>query len=148
MTAVGTVEFLFTSPTDGDSSPHMQRHSQIECVAGRGILGDRYFFPSRLRRPVVIGGTESDLCGRYDERQNTHWHLPEAGRQLTLFDSAALHRLQESSGLVLSPEACRRYADPSDIRRRVFVAPLFVHAHVVLSNKLRHVHIFPNFSGT
>ena len=57
---------------------------------------------------MTVATGEVDLSGQYPEEQNTHWHLPEAGRQLTLFDLGALRRLEASSGLVLPPELTRR----------------------------------------
>jgi MOSC domain-containing protein YiiM len=108
-TAAGTVVLLQTSPTDGDTAG-MESHEEIECLAGIGIAGDRYALDPQdvASRPVEIEGAVSDMGGQYPERANTHWHLPEVGRQLTLFDSGALQRLEESSGLVLSPELTRR----------------------------------------
>ena len=92
--AAGTVVLLQTSPTDGDTAG-MESHEEIECLAGIGIAGDRYALDPQdvASRPVEIEGAVSDMGGQYPERANTHWHLPEVGRQLTLFDSGALQRL-------------------------------------------------------
>ena len=103
----GTVILLQTSSTDGDSAP-MESQPSIECIAGLGIKGDRYAIEHAQPRPVSIEGAEFDLGGQYTSEANTHWHLPEVGRQLTLLDSAALQRLAESSGLVLPPDQTRR----------------------------------------
>jgi MOSC domain-containing protein YiiM len=105
----GMVVLLQTSQADGDTA-QMQSHEQIECVAGIGIKGDRYALEPRHvgSRPVEIEGVTSDMGGQYPEGANTHWHLPEVGRQLTIFDVGALQRLQESSGLNLTPELTRR----------------------------------------
>ena len=93
MMMAGRVDSLFTSASDGDSAP-MTSHASVECIKGVGIAGDRY--------AVAAEGA------RFDAEQNTHWHLPEVGRQLTLFDTGALQRLEEASGLVLPPEETRR----------------------------------------
>ena len=105
----GRVVLLQTSQADGDTA-QMQSHEQVECLAGIGIKGDRYALDPRdvASRPVTIEGATSDMGGQYQEGANTHWHLPELGRQLTMFDAGALGRLQESSGLVLTPELTRR----------------------------------------
>ena len=105
----GKVVLLQTSKADGDTA-QMQSHEQVECLPGIGIKGDRYALDPRDvgSRPVTIEGVTSDMGGHYQEGANTHWHLPELGRQLTMFDAGALRRLQESSGLVLTPELTRR----------------------------------------
>ena len=68
----GRVDSLFTSASDGDSAP-MTSHASVECIKGVDIAGDRY--------AVAAEGA------RFEAEQNTHWHLPEVGRQLTLFDT-------------------------------------------------------------
>eukprot|EP01045_Picozoa_sp_COSAG04_P039447 COSAG04_NODE_11067_length_733_cov_0.960568_1_plen_122_part_10 len=70
--AAGRVDSLFTSATDGDSAP-MTSHASVECIKGVGIAGDRYSLAAE--------------GARFEAEQNTHWHLPEVGRQLTLFDT-------------------------------------------------------------
>jgi MOSC domain-containing protein YiiM len=108
MAAAGVVQMLFTSGSDGDTAP-MQSHQRIECVAGSGVRGDRYEVAEGASTGVaVVGGRAHRLGGLYSERQNTHWHLPEPGRQLTLFDGGALRRLREQHGLELRPEQTRR----------------------------------------
>ena len=105
----GRVVLLQTSEADGDTT-QMQTREQIECVAGIGIKGDRYALESRLvgSRPIDIEGVTSDMGGQYRKGANTHWHLPEVGRQLTIFDVGALERLWKSNGMVLTPELTRR----------------------------------------
>jgi MOSC domain-containing protein YiiM len=83
-TWTGVVRFLHKTPR---AFLPMRGFSELTLVAGRGIDGDRYMI-----------GQES---GFYS-------HMPEAGRQITLFEIETLKALERDAQIALLPEEHRR----------------------------------------
>lgn len=79
----GQVIGIFTAPASGAPMVALER---AEVVAGRGLVGDRYFTGD----------------GYYSQVP------PLTGRRLTLIASEALAALAEETGIVLRPDECRR----------------------------------------
>ncbi|HEY8596784.1 MAG TPA: MOSC domain-containing protein [Thermomicrobiales bacterium] len=79
----GRVVGIFTAPAAGVSMVALER---AEVVAGRGLVGDRYFTGD----------------GYYSQVP------PLTGRRLTLIASEALAALAEETGIVLRADECRR----------------------------------------
>jgi len=80
----GVVESIWTCPL---TSRAMLEQTAVECVAGRGIVGDRYSI---------------DLAaGRYS-------CTPEPGRQLTLIAAEGMDHIRRTHGLDIGPRNCRR----------------------------------------
>jgi len=86
------VASMWTCP--GTSQP-MVRRSELRCVAGMGVEGDRYSL--ELER------------GRYSGS-------PEPGRQLTLIAEEGMERLRRKHGLDIGPESSRRNVVTRGIR--------------------------------
>lgn len=79
----GQIAGIFIAPAAGAPMIALER---VEVVAGRGLVGDRYF----------TGG------GYYSQVP------PLTGRRLTLIASEALAALENETGIVLSADECRR----------------------------------------
>jgi len=78
----GTVEHLHLCPR---AFLPMRAFEQIELLAGKGIVGDRYM----------------NAAGFYS-------HKPEEGRQVTLFEMEALETIWRDFGIRFAPEEHRR----------------------------------------
>lgn len=81
--ATGSVVGIFIAPAAGAPMAALDR---AEVVAGRGLVGDRYF----------------DGRGYYSQVP------PLTGRRLTLIAGEALDALTEETGIDLAPQECRR----------------------------------------
>ena len=81
--ATGSVVGIFTAPAAGAAMAALDR---VEVVAGRGLVGDRYF----------------DGRGYYSQVP------PLTGRRLTLIAEEALDALAAETGIDLAPHECRR----------------------------------------
>lgn len=81
--ATGSVIGIFIAPAAGAPMEAVER---AEVVAGRGIIGDRYF----------------DGRGYYSQVP------PLTGRRLTLIAGEALDALTTETGIDLAPHECRR----------------------------------------
>ncbi|CAE7943043.1 unnamed protein product [Symbiodinium sp. KB8] len=80
----GVVESIWTCP---GTSQAMERQGSVECVAGKGIVGDRY---------------NTDVTrGRYS-------NPPEPGRQMTLIAAEGMELLADKYHLKIGPQNCRR----------------------------------------
>jgi MOSC domain-containing protein YiiM len=79
----GHIAGIFIAPAAGAPMIALER---VEVVAGRGLVGDRYFTDD----------------GYYSQVS------PLTGRRLTLIASEALAGLEDETGIVLSAEQCRR----------------------------------------
>ncbi len=79
----GTVLGIYTAPAAG--AP-MESRERVPVVAGRGLVGDRYF----------------DGRGYYSQV------TPLTGRRLTLIAAEALAALTAETGIVLEADECRR----------------------------------------
>lgn len=79
----GSVVGIFIAPAAG--AP-MEARDRVEVVAGRGLVGDRYF----------------DGRGYYSQVP------PLTGRRLTLIAGEALDALTAETGIDLAPQECRR----------------------------------------
>ncbi len=79
----GTVEGIFIAPAEG--AP-MVALAEARVVAGRGIVGDRYF----------------DGRGHYSRVP------PLTGRRLTLIAAEGLEGMARETGIALTPDECRR----------------------------------------
>jgi MOSC domain-containing protein YiiM len=80
---LGRVEGIFIAPAEG--AP-MAALDAARVVAGRGIVGDRYF----------------DGRGHYSQVP------PLTGRRLTLIAAEALDAMVRETGIALRPDECRR----------------------------------------
>ncbi|CAE7029183.1 unnamed protein product [Symbiodinium sp. CCMP2592] len=81
---LGVVESIWTCP---GTSRAMEQQGSVECVAGKGIVGDRY---------------NMDITrGRYS-------NTPEPGRQMTLIAAEGMELLADKCHLKIGPENCRR----------------------------------------
>ena len=79
----GQVTGIFIAPAAGAPMVALER---AEVVAGRGLVGDRYFTGD----------------GYYSQMP------PLTGRRLTLIEGEALAALENETGIVLRPDECRR----------------------------------------
>eukprot|EP00439_Symbiodinium_sp_Y106_P020964 s6380_g2.t1 len=81
---LGVVESLWICP---GTSRAMEQQGSVECVAGKGIVGDRY---------------NTDVTrGRYS-------NTPEPGRQMTLIAAEGMELLADKYHLKIGPQNCRR----------------------------------------
>lgn len=80
---MGRVEGIFIAPAEGAA---MVALDVARVVAGRGIVGDRYF----------------DGRGHYSRVP------PLTGRRLTLIAAEALEAMARETGIALAPQECRR----------------------------------------
>lgn len=98
--AIGRVEGIFTAPAAGAPMVALER---ARVVAGRGLVGDRYF----------------DGRGYYS-------HVPPlTGRRLTLIEAESLEALERETGIILAPDECRRNLVTRGIRLEALIGRRF-----------------------
>ncbi|NJO04258.1 MAG: MOSC domain-containing protein [Chloroflexaceae bacterium] len=95
----GTVVALHIA---GSASQPMQTVTQLEAVAGEGIVGDRY----------------RDKTGTYSDR-------PQPGRHITLIEEEMLQMLLDEHGISFAPEESRRNVTTRGIHLNDLVGKTF-----------------------
>lgn len=98
--ATGSVEGIFIAPVAGAPMVALE---QTAVVAGRGLVGDRYF----------------DGHGYYSQVP------PLTGRRLTLIEAEVLDALTEETGIALAPQECRRNLVTRGIRLDALIGKRF-----------------------
>ncbi|WP_101296172.1 MOSC domain-containing protein [Halegenticoccus soli] len=89
MEGEGTAKHIFTAP---DAGVEMDKRSEVEAIAGRGLQGDRYF--SDIEAGTFVTW-ESD-----EDRQD--------GYDLTLIEQEAIDAIEREADVVLAPGEHRR----------------------------------------
>ncbi|WP_394742653.1 MOSC domain-containing protein [Natronococcus roseus] len=106
MTGSGTVEQIFIAP---EAEAEMEKQTDVEAVAGKGLRGDRYF--SEIETGTFVEW-ESD-----EERHD--------GYDLTLIEQEAVTAIEREAGIELAPGEHRRNIETRDVALNHLVGQRF-----------------------